>query len=489
MMNDEPVRPDSIVLSRRVAAQVVIITATFLALGITLKAPSHFGANDISRWCTVWSLLERGTYAIDECPWQEKTQDKVLKPDPFQKVTDGEKPVEHFYSSKPPLLPTMIAGALYPIRQLTGKPLDSAVEVPRVAKHVKKPDPNDPTKTIAVEEFPENPILWPVHVFYLKPAVIALNIVPFLIMMFYYVRFLNRHAPNDWAWFLSLMAAALASPLFSYSETLNNHTVAGWSAAFALFGLIRMYEEESPRFSTYACVGFFGAFCACNELPAALFGLALFGMAACRNFRMALLGFLPAAILPCGAFLTTQYLAFGQFRPVYEEFGTKSYNYEDSYWNNPLEMDWFNLHPESYSTYLFHMVFGHHGIYSLTPLFLFSIWGACLLLRRPGTMRPVAILTLVLTVLMFAFYLWNPKARNYGGSTQGLRWLFWLVPFWLLFLPEGVRAGAANRTVRRLVLAALGISVMTVGYGLRMPWSHPWMLDMLEHLGLYHLTR
>ena len=34
-------------------------------------------ANDISRWCTVWSLLERGTYAIDECPWQVDTQDKV----------------------------------------------------------------------------------------------------------------------------------------------------------------------------------------------------------------------------------------------------------------------------------------------------------------------------------------------------------------------------------------------------------------------------
>ena len=34
-------------------------------------------ANDISRWCTVWSLLERGTYVIDECPWQVDTQDKI----------------------------------------------------------------------------------------------------------------------------------------------------------------------------------------------------------------------------------------------------------------------------------------------------------------------------------------------------------------------------------------------------------------------------
>jgi hypothetical protein len=34
--------------------------ATAQALGITLKAPDQMGANDISRWCTVWSLLERG---------------------------------------------------------------------------------------------------------------------------------------------------------------------------------------------------------------------------------------------------------------------------------------------------------------------------------------------------------------------------------------------------------------------------------------------
>ena len=52
-----------------------------------------------------------------------------------------------------------------------------------------------------------------------------------------------------------------------------------------------------------------------------------------------------AALVPCVAFLATQYIAFGQFTPVYEEFGTRSYQYEGSYWNTPLEMDWYNLHP------------------------------------------------------------------------------------------------------------------------------------------------
>ena len=64
---------------RRLTAQLVIIAATSLAPGHCLRQPSQMGANDISRWCTVWSLLERGTYVIDECPWQIETQDKVLR--------------------------------------------------------------------------------------------------------------------------------------------------------------------------------------------------------------------------------------------------------------------------------------------------------------------------------------------------------------------------------------------------------------------------
>ena len=101
----------------------------------------------------------------------------------------------------------------------------------------------------------------------------------------------------------------------------------------------------------------------------------------------------------------------------------------------------------------------------------------------------MAALTTSLTLALLAFYTWNPKARNYGGSTQGLRWLFWLIPFWLLLLPAGLEAGARSRRLRWLSLAALMVSVVSVGYALRTPWSHPWLLDAMEHLGLYELKR
>ncbi len=66
---------------RRFVGTLVICVATAQILGYMLKIPSMLEVNDISRWCTVWSLVERGTYAIDDCPWQERTQDKVKRPD------------------------------------------------------------------------------------------------------------------------------------------------------------------------------------------------------------------------------------------------------------------------------------------------------------------------------------------------------------------------------------------------------------------------
>jgi hypothetical protein len=56
-------------------------------------------------------------------------------------------------------------------------------------------------------------------------------------------------------------------------------------------------------------------------------------------------------------------------------------------------------------------------------------------------------------------------------------------------LPAGLEAGARSSRIRWLSLAALTVSVLSAGYALRSPWSHPWLLDAMEHLGLYELKR
>ena len=237
-----------------------------------------------------------------------------------------------------------------------------------------------------------------------------------------------------------------------------------------------------------------------NELPALAFLALSFGLLLLvRIPRKTLLYFVPAALVPIAAFVAAQYAVFGEFKLAYESFGTDEYLYEGSLWKTPLELDAFNEHPEPYAIYLFHMTFGHHGVFSLTPIFLFSALGAVRLLWGGGWFSAAApagepdggrgladdradrrapgVLHL------------EPQGAELRRLDPGLRWLFWLIPFWLLVLPKGVEGGQTSRWVRRLALLALAISVISVGYAMRNPWSHPWILDALEHLNLYPLTR
>jgi hypothetical protein len=396
-------------------------------------------------------------------------------------------------------------------------------------------------------------VKWPASVLYFDPVLIVLNVIPYAFFLIYFARALDRYAANDWAWFFGLVAAAFGTYLLPYTQTLNNHTIGAFAAFFAAYHFLRIWDEWAISAWRFAAAGFFAGLTASTELPAlslpALLGLMLL----IRYPGRTLLYFLPAALIPLAAFVGAQYAEFGQWYLPYESFGTDAYKYEGSFWETPLELDAFNEHPEPYRVYLFHMTFGHHGIFSLTPIFLFSAWGAMrllggrrlltlcivltvltivglggfylhdpsawepdgpyfkyawLLLSIPilfgiltllsaipwlrGMDRPMealAWMTTVLTILVVAFYAWNPKARNYGGSAQGLRWVMWLIPLWLLLLPKGVEDGQARGRLRRLALVALAISALSVGYAMRNPWSHPWILDAMEHLGLYPLTR
>jgi hypothetical protein len=534
-----PRRPDA----RRFAATLIITAATFIAAGHTLRQPCFMTANDISRWCTVWSLLERGTYAIDECPWQIDTQDKVQRP-----PTTG-----HYYSSKPALISTVIAGMLYPARKITGVPLDRVVLQERAERQTQKPDPDHPGQLIGVLETPKDPVKWPVYVFYFDPVLIVLNVIPYALFLVFFARALDRYAANDWSWFFALVAAAFGTFLLPYTQTLNNHTIGAFSAFFALYHFMRIWDEGLVSGGRFAAAGFFAGLTASTELPALSFPALLFPILLTRHPGRTLLFFLPAALVPLAALAGLQYLEFGAFYIPYESFGSDEYKFAGSLWETPLELDAFNKTPEPYWKYLFHMTLGHHGILSLTPIFLFSIWGGLKLLgggrwltaftwltllvvaglggyflydpsawksggalhqyvwglaaipallgllalftaipilrRREPPMAALAWMTAVLTVVVVAFYAYTPNARNYGGSAQGLRWVMWLIPFWLLLLPKGVEAGQSRGRARRLAILALAISAISVGYAMRNPWSHPWILDAMDHLGIYPLSR
>jgi putative effector of murein hydrolase LrgA (UPF0299 family) len=140
---------------------------------------------------------------------------------------------------------------------------------------------------------------------------------------------------------------------------------------------------------------------------------------------------------------------------------------------------------EPWPVYLFHMLIGHHGIITLSPIFLFSFLGIFLCLRcPPPTPKQVfALMSLFLTSLMLVFYTFFAGQRNYGGMCNGLRWLFWLIPFWLFFLPAGLSECENQRWSRTAALLCLLISAASVFYATRNPWTRPWLHEWLFYEG------
>ena len=94
---------------------ILIICSVSMVAGRVLTVQNHnakgdspfFSANDRSRWCTIRALGDEGTYEIDDVIGAEQdinwnTIDKVR-----HVGSDGQF---HEFSSKPTLLPTMLAG-------------------------------------------------------------------------------------------------------------------------------------------------------------------------------------------------------------------------------------------------------------------------------------------------------------------------------------------------------------------------------------------
>ncbi len=408
-------------------------------------------ANDRSRWATARSLVEQGTYAID---------DIVAQPgwDTIDMVKHvGRDGREHLYSSKPPLLATAMAGEYWLIHQLTGATLaDYPYEIGRA-------------------------------------MLVTFNVVPLVIYFLVLALLAERLGTSDWGRIFMLAAAAFGTFLTTFAVSINNHVPAAVCVVVALWATVRIWRDGQRQWWYFAIVGFFAALAVTNELPA----LALFAiLAAALAWRApgeTAIAFLPAAAVVAAAAFGTNYVAHDSLRPPYMHRGGGDpadnwYDYSyvrggktrDSYWRDPQGID---RGEPSMANYALHTTIGHHGIFSLTPVWLLSIWGVALWWRRPDGRALAAMIALV-TLVVLGFYISRPQVdRNYGGMTSGLRWMFWLAPLWLVALLPAADRLAASRVGRGLALALLGLSVMSASYPTWNPWTQPWLYNFLSYLG------
>jgi hypothetical protein len=439
-----------------------------------------FGSNDRSRWATIRALVEQGTYVIGH-----RDPGRVSGKPPYgddglifeegwfsvDKVLLGPKgAVQQFYSSKPPLFSSLMAGEYWLLYRGFGLSLGDQQ--------------------------------WGIWVV-VRVGLLTVNALPLLLYLLLLSRLIQRLGTTDWGRLFVLATACFGTFVTTFAVTLNNHTPAAYCALFALcVALPALSDPRTPgAWWHFALAGLLAALTATLEMPAASFAVLLLFLLLLRSPGRTLLFAVPAAALPVAAYFLTNYLAIGQLKPVQSEFGGPAYDYPGSNFHSGLghgiDYAW---QQESQAAYVFHFLIGHHGVFSLTPVwvlaFLGMFWGAGKLFAALGRERTLACLWgekqtwplvatvgLVLSVVVIGFYLTMIPTWNYGGWTSGPRWLIWLTPFWLLALLPVADRLSARRWGRGVAYVLLAFSVLSASYPAWNPWRHPWIYNVLQAFG------
>ncbi len=499
------------------------------------RTPFH-SANDRSRWSTIRSLVDHGTYVIDEVIRRDESN-RGGDWDSIDKVRHrGHDGRQHFYSSKPTLLPTLLAGKYWVIQQATGATLR------------------------------RNP-------FYVARLMLVLtNVVPLVIYFILMARLVERYGRTDWGRMFVMAAATFGTFLTTFGVTLNNHLPAAISVAIAVHAAVVIWYGGERQWWWFALAGLFSAFAAANELPALSFFCAIGVAVLWKSPGKTAAAFLPAAAVVFAGFFYTNHLAHDSWRPAYahrrdgklvktcsvqpidsleaarrellthrpeleRDLGISSaatldaarmlqptwkgeeiasrwelsdpkseqryavlyfsrerpaiqihawdqwYEYPGSYWLT--EKTGVDCGEPSRLTYAMHMLVGHHGIFSLTPIWILAVLGMGIMLfgRRPPSLRALTLMIVTLSLVCLLFYIARPlKDRNYGGVTCGLRWMFWFTPLWLICLIPAADTCSNNRWLRIMAYVALAVSIFSAHYASLNPWTPPWIYNYLQYL-------
>ena len=474
-------------------------------------------ANDRSRWCTIAALVENGTYQID--PFLERRGIKRNRR-PWATIDlvrhEGRDGELHYYSSKPPLLPTIYAGVYWCVSRTMGMWLsDYPLYVGRV-------------------------ILW------------LVNVPTLFVFLLCTILSIDRVVRTSWAKIFLASATCFGTMLVPFAISLSNHLPAAASVAVVLYIFVRSIDAElGPGW--WLLAGLAGGFTAANELPALSMTVFFAGVLLLCNWR-ALPLYGAGVLLVAVAFFGTNWIAHQSLRPPYthrgdgdliatidttpqnvdalrpvlveqsladgesdiqlgpsrktdrtrvvvdgaKQFGLIErpdgtselrswddwYDYPSSYWVDGKRRG-VDVGEPSRVAYATHMTVGHYGIFSLTPVWLLMPIGLLGCFFVADTRHRLLLATIGLaTCVCGVFYVMRPEIdRNYGGVSVCFRWMLWFAPLWL-FAMSGPADWLARRPWGRgLGLALLACSVFSMATSLTGPWQSPWLYRLSAFLG------
>ena len=402
----------------------LLITLSAMLVVWNLQDSSRKNANTGSRYATVESLVDYGTYSINKSK--------------YVRTIDKYKTGKDFISSKPPVLPTYAAGTYWVYKKLTGK---------TIADH-------------------EGSV-----VRFVSLMTGGLFHVVFLI--FFYrlcLVLMSRHL----AIIGSLAAAAFAFLGVGYATSLNNHSTGAALVIVGLYYAVRVRVEDRVKDRHWVFSGLALGFASAIDLPSAIF-LPLTGIyLGTHNWRKALLLFGAATLPGIVTQVSLNYSITDSWKPPYINRALK--DFPEFHWKSGRRSG-IDALKEPKHIYAFNMFFGHHGLFSMTPL---TAIGAYELLRKLWHRERLreGLLIGVGTFVIVNFYLW--RTRNYGGWCVGMRHLVPIMPLLLLYFGLWLDRVRINNYRWTVVVVAFAVSSFHVQDALSSPWQFSRWHNFLE---------
>lgn len=408
-----------------VAFLLIVLASGF----VIFKTPreTNSSTNVMSRWATVEAVADHHTYVIDRTKYTG-TIDKV-------KVGD------HFLSSKPPVLSTVVAGVYWVYRSITGDTLGSRGS-------------------------------WAAWV-----CKIATIFVMYVLLLVYFYRFALLLLGRADAVLCSLAAIGFANIGAGYATTLNNHTPAAFLGLASFYYAYRVRHRLEASQTHWWLSGLLAGALVVVDLPSAALSASLFFYLLLHDWRRTLTRFVPAALPFIVWHLATSWVTTGSLVPVYMR--AELYRYEGSYWLNPRGLDALR---EPMWLYAFHLFLGHHGLFAMTPVFFLSALALVSALRPGREFFHEAVVVMAASLVFLGFYV--TRTHNYGGLCIGVRWFVAHMP--LLFLFFGVWLQQRRLTPRlwMLLLGLFLVSQFNAVDALDGPWRegawHRWWRNTFQ---------
>lgn len=344
--------------------------------------------NDKSRMATVDSLVKRGTWIIEESRFHKADT-------PVGTIIDKVQIDGHFYSSKPPVLPFLMAGHYWVLYQL-------GLDFDREAHH----------------RF----LVW--HLTFVWTG------LPFILIGVLFKIAARWFIEDPLVRLVGLFIILFGNELLGFAQTINNHVPGAFLFFAAMVGGLGLVQGKlAPKPIHFMWTGLSAGLLPTVEIPACFFCVLLW-LYLLRAFpKETLIWFTLGAAPPLLLHFYLNFHLSGGIIPFY--LRDEYYQWKGSYWDRKMAMDAAGEY-ETRQVNFFHSTVGRKGLFSLYPVLLFTVvhilW--CLSRTRPRLDRVLAILYLAV-IPLFGGIAWSYNSDIRVGHTLSFVYymIFALAPF------------------------------------------------------------